>query len=133
MNIKFIIGFLISDSPANKNIIDKQRIKYMPPESLEFLVEEVNFDIWSYGCILIDIFSKDPVYKLNMSPEEIYRMHSLNLFPTIPNDINGLLKDIITRCLDKNPGTRIAIEELMQNIKILFENIIHSNINICKL
>lgn len=100
----------------------------MPPEALEFLVEELNFDIWSYGCILIDIFSKDPLYKLNMSPEEIYKMHSLNLFPVIPNDINGLLKDIITRCLDKNPGTRITIEELMQNIKILFENIVHSKI-----
>lgn len=107
----------------NKELIDKHRVKYMPPESLEFLIEELCFDIWSFGCLLIDIFSREmPIYKQNLSIEEIYKLHNINLFPVIPDDITGLLKDIISKCLDRNPDTRIKIDELMEHLNILFDN-----------
>lgn len=100
-------------------------MKYVPPESFEFLIEELNYDIWSFGCILIDIFSKEqPVYKLNLSQEELYKLHTINLFPSIPKDITGLLRDIILKCLDRNYETRINIHELMDNLNVLLDNMV---------
>jgi serine/threonine protein kinase len=118
---------LITEKPNNQDLIDKQRIKYIPPEALEFLTEELNYDIWSFGCILIDIFSKeDPIFRQNRSLEELFKLHTINMFPVIPKDITGLLRDIIVKCLDRNYETRISINELMENLNILLDNIITS-------
>ncbi len=122
-------GFLIGDNLNNFEFIQKQRNKYIPPETLQYLIEELCFDVWSFGCLLIDIFSKEqPLFRLNLSLEEVYKLHGMNLFPTIPNDINGLIKDIISRCLDRNHENRIKIEELMLNLNIYFDNF-NSGIN----
>jgi serine/threonine protein kinase len=116
-------GYLIGDKLNNDEIIQKQRNKYKAPESLQYLIEELCYDVWSFGCLIIDIFSKEePIFRLNLSLEEVYKLHNMNIFPNIPNDINGLLKDIVTRCLDRNHEKRIKIEELVLNMKIFFEN-----------
>jgi serine/threonine protein kinase len=94
----------------------------MPPESLEFLIDELGFDIWSFGCTLIDIFSKEPIWQLEFTVEEIYKLHGMKLYPFIPSDITGLLKDIIERCLERDHEKRIKIDELMYILNIFFES-----------
>lgn len=74
-------------------------------------------DIWSFGCILIDIFSKEnPIYKINITKNEIINSKK---FPVIPKDITGLTRDIVSRCLESNYESRININEL-DNIMIVF-------------
>ena len=104
----------------NLEYVEKYRSKYSPPEQLNnssFM--DIKNDIWSFGCILIDIFSKEsPIYKMNISKKDIIDGKK---FPTIPNDINGLLRDIISRCLDSNYETRITINELDNIMNVFFE------------
>ena len=101
------LGFLISEKLINQEIVDPHRIKYMPPESLLFLVEDLSFDVWSFGCILI----LNPIYKLKVTYRDLCKLHDIDLFPVVPNDINGLMKDLIVKCLDRNYETRISIAE----------------------
>ena len=78
-------------------------------------------DIWSFGCIMIDLFSKEnPIYKINITKKEIIESKK---FPIIPKDITGLPKDIISRCLDPNYETRISINELDNIMNVFFNNL----------
>jgi len=118
------LGFLICDKLVNQDQIEKQRLKYVPPEAFLFLVEDITHDIWSFGCLLIDLFSKDQqIFKLDLTYEELYKLHNNNLFPSIPSYINGLLKDIISKCLERNYQDRIGIEELSENLNILLDTL----------
>ena len=111
----------------NQDIIEKQRLKYVPPEAFLFLLEDISHDIWSFGCLLIDLFSKDhQIFKQNFTYDELSKLHNLNLYPDIPNDINGVLRDIITKCLDKNYQERITIAELSENLNILLDTLARS-------
>jgi len=93
----------------------------LPPEGLQFDFIDRSSDIWSIGCVLIDIFSDiQPIYKNNLTREEVYNGHDLKIFPVIPGDINGFLKDIITKCLDRNYESRIQAEDLLENWNIFF-------------
>jgi|LauGreDrversion4_2_1035121.scaffolds.fasta_scaffold265148_3 serine/threonine protein kinase len=86
---------------------------------------DIKNDIWSYGCILIDIYSKEnPIFKINITKKEILEG---NKFPLIPKDITGLMKDIISRCLDPNYETRINITELDTLMNVFLDNSNKSN------
>lgn len=91
-------------------------------------MEDLSYDIWSFGCILIDIFSDiEPIYKINATVIEVYNLHNLGIFPTIPSDIKGLIKDLIVKCLERNYEKRIHMKELIQNLEIFTENSLHSD------
>lgn len=106
--------------------MEKYRPKYSPPETLNnSSMMDLKNDIWSFGCILIDIFSKEnPIYRINISKKEIMQSKK---FPVIPNDITGLTRDIISRCLDTNYETRINIIELDNIMNVFFDNSLKSN------
>ncbi len=113
---------MISDKLINHEIIENSRYKYVPPEALCFLIEDISHDIWSFGCILIDLFSKEqPIFKQNLNFNELQKLHDNNLFPIIPNDINGILKDIVSKCLERNFQERISISELSENLNIVLD------------
>lgn len=118
-------GFLISDKPNNLELIEKERNKYRAYESFIFLTEELPYDIWSFGCILIDLFSKkEPIYKLNLSEDEIRKMHDIEAFPLISDEISGFLREIILKCLERVPDKRITIEELKESLTIFLQNML---------
>jgi len=124
-NFDFIIGFLISERPNNYELIEKERNKYRAYESFIYLTEELPYDIWSFGCILIDLFCKrDPIYKLNLSEEEIRKMHEIEAFPMITDEITGFLREIILKCLERVPDRRIHIDELNESLSIYLQNLI---------
>ncbi len=97
-------------------------MKYTPPETFLLGVEDISHDIWSFGCLLIDIFSKErQVFKYNLTGEELAKLHEINLFPEIPDDLSGVLRDIVTKCLEKNYQERIRIQELSDNLNVLLD------------
>ena len=113
----------ISEDQEFTDFYNSQMIKYLPPEKINFLTEDISSDIWSFGCLLIDLFSlTNPLYKLNLPAEEIYSLHEYNIFPQIPDDINGLLRDIIKSCLEPSFANRIKILSLRENISVLIKN-----------
>jgi len=124
IQIKFL-DFGIQITPEkliNNDLILNNRVKYQPPEYFNFNGEDLNYDLWSFGCILIDLYSNEKqIYNKNYDFEEINKLISKGNFPEIPKDINPLLLNIIYRCLERNYEKRIKIDELVNNMKIFFE------------
>ncbi len=115
-------GFIVTQNPPHQEEVELKRIRYLPPEGLQFDFIDKSCDIWSFGCILIDIFSKaEPIYKSRPSREEVFNGHDLKIYPNIPNDISGFIKDIINKCLERNYEIRINIEDLIESWNIFFE------------
>ena len=124
LTIKFL-DFGIQITPEkliNNDLILNERIKYQPPEYFNFNGEDLNYDLWSFGCILIDFYSENKINDKKFEFDEIKNLISNGKFPQIPNDINPLMLNIIYRCLERNYEKRIKIDELVNNMKIYFEN-----------
>ena len=120
------LGVLVNlEKFLSEEEIKKRKIKYAPPEYI--IQNEVNqsYDIYSFGCILIDLFSKDLnnciFANKNKSYEEYLSDIIDNKYPKIPNNINYLLQGIISRCLINDPKKRIKINELTYNLNILLD------------
>jgi serine/threonine protein kinase len=71
--------------------------------------------------------NSQPIYKLKFEIQELRNLHDKKAFPLIPNDINILLRDIISKCLERDHNNRINITELSYNLNILLDNITRSN------
>ena len=107
----------------NNDKIVKERMKYQPPEYFVFNGDDLNYDLWSFGCLLIDMYSTEsPIYDMEITQDELSKNICNGNFPKIPNDISPLLQNLIKRCLERDYIKRINIEELTNNMKIYFEN-----------
>ena len=121
----------------NNEAIKIERIKYSPPEYILESTINNSYDIYSFGCILIDIFStniKNTIMMKSYEQNEDYiKDVKENKYIKIPDNFNYLLHEIIKRCINPNPNKRIKINELYFNLNILLNKIkeynSHDNIN----
>ena len=87
---------------------------WMAPEVVLRKGHSFPADIWSFGCVLIEMvsgrppwsnYSKDTREVLNLIVKE-------NTYPDIPK-CSSLLFDVITKCLNKDPFQRPTTKELL--------------------
>ena len=111
----------------NKEIIQYDRMKYSPPEYLLKNKIDSSYDIYSFGCILIDLFSNDMNKTILAKSFKKYDDYIIeikeNEYPKIPDNLNFLLEEIIKNCINKDPDQRIKINELYYNLNILLDNL----------
>lgn len=123
--VKFLdFGILVnSERLFNNDITLKERIKYQPPEYFNFQGDDLNYDIWSFGCLLLDMYSTEkPIYSQTLTQNEINKKIMKGEYPEIPNDISPFLKNLLMRCFEKDYTKRIKIEEFLSNMTVFFEN-----------
>ena len=118
---------------ANNEEIKDNRIKYSPPEYLLENEMNISYDIYSFGCILIDLFSTDINKTIILKSYEQYDDYikelKENKYPIIPDDLNYLLQEIIKQCLNKDSNKRIKINELYFNLNLLLNKLQEYNSN----
>ena len=131
-NVKLIdFGMVVNmQNLQNETELRNIRIKYSPPEYILNNIMDQSYDIYSFGCILIDIFSE----KLNMIPLNNFLNYDMYLtkikngnYLKIPKEINCLLYGVISRILTDNCENRIKIDELKNNMDAILNE---SNLNI---
>jgi len=94
-------------------------LNYMSPEAIKGNQHGAKVgrasDVWSLGCILYQmVFGHTPFAHLPM----IQKIHAIANEGTpieIPGTGNPACEDAVRRCLDRNPKTRITIEQLLDH------------------
>ena len=106
-------GTCVSDPLFNNNNIVEERMKYQPPEYFRYKGEDLNYDLWSVGCFLIDMYStEEPIYCKKLSQKELVKgIFEDENYPKIPTDLSPLLQSILGRCFEKEIDKRVKIEE----------------------
>ena len=124
-------GTSVSDPLFNNDKIVDERMKYQPPEYFRYKGEDLNYDLWSTGCFLIDIYStEEPIYTKKMTQNELIKgIFEEENYPSIPSDLSPLLKSILGRCFEKDIDKRLKIDELVDNMRIFFDIDNYENLN----
>ena len=124
-------GTCVNDPLFNNDKIVEERMKYQPPEYFKYKGEDLNYDLWSTGCFLIDIYStEEPIYNKKMSQKEIIKgIFEDENYPKIPQDISPLLQSILSRCFEKDIDKRLKMDELVDNMRIFFDLDNYENVN----
>ncbi|KAL2498726.1 mitogen-activated protein kinase kinase kinase 21 [Abeliophyllum distichum] len=93
--------------------IDSYRgtLVYSSPESVEFGVLETSTDIWSLGCIVIEMITGEKIWK-NISKQELIN-EIVRGEPIIPQNISDIAKDFLQRCLAKERQKRWTADKLL--------------------
>lgn len=117
-------GILInSERLINNDAIVASRIKYQPPEYFNFQGDDLNYDIWSFGVLLLDLYSiEGAVYNNDkLTLNELSKKVPKGEFPIIPNDISPMLQNILKRCFERNYQKRIKINEFVEEMTTFFD------------
>jgi eukaryotic-like serine/threonine-protein kinase len=97
---------------------------YMSPEQARGKLVDRRTDIWSFGCVLFEMFSGTAPFKGTDVTEILSAIIQLDPDHTcLPADLPLELRRLIERCLRKNPRRRLqhigdaraALEDLIQN------------------
>ena len=106
------------DFPLGNQVVGTPH--YMSPEQWLGRPLSSRSDIYSYGCMLFEMFTGGPPFE-GRNMEELSRKHLLKNF-ALPSELNPsvprYLENIIVRCLSKEPSERFsAFEEIARELE----------------
>nr|GME03538.1 mitogen-activated protein kinase kinase kinase ANP1-like [Ipomoea batatas] len=102
--------------PSGVNIFGgfhRGSLLYTLLESLVSEMHEAPKDIWSIGCIVVEMITGNPAWRFNDSKDA-----SLNIVfkkPEIPEGISNRCKDFLEWCFESNPSTRLTAVMLLNH------------------
>ena len=114
---------------------------FMPPEALIHVPHQPveyreEIDTFSFGCVMLHIFSHawpspslsnlvDPVTHKLIPQSEIQRRDKY--LKEVPNEVEGVIVPLISRCLENHPGSRPSAEEVCKQLEPLVINRKHQS------
>jgi serine/threonine protein kinase len=97
---------------------------WMAPEIIDGLGHGTSCDIWSLGCVVIELLvGEPPFWELNHPNAMISIME--NERPPFPQNIDEEIDSFLTKCFIKDPNERATVKELQNHAWI----ILHWNTN----
>ncbi|QCE05508.1 mitogen-activated protein kinase kinase kinase [Vigna unguiculata] len=88
---------------------------YMSPESIIGLMG-TTLDIWSLGCIVIEMMTGFPPWTNIQSIEELkWKLGILEEVPKIPDELNWDCKNFLSKCFAKDPRERWSAPMLLDH------------------
>jgi serine/threonine protein kinase len=103
-------------------IVAKNSLYWTAPEVIENKGGEKSADIWSLGCLMYEMRTKNPPWaKSGNDPEKILKqMANSPNGPKLPrNAFSPLARSWLRRCIEKEPKKRATVEELLTDPFIL--------------
>ncbi|CAL9231778.1 unnamed protein product [Arabidopsis halleri] len=87
---------------------------YMPPESLHDGVAQKTLDLWSLGCLVLEMYvGKKPW--LGFNPDDFVSILSNGNAPEIPESLPCDAREFIQTCFARNPKERGTASELLSH------------------
>uniref|UniRef100_A0A1I8H7U3 Protein kinase domain-containing protein n=1 Tax=Macrostomum lignano TaxID=282301 RepID=A0A1I8H7U3_9PLAT len=93
-------------------------IAFMAPEVLRGENYGRSCDIWSVGCVIIEMVTTKPPWDmpdLSNHLALIYHIASSSDPPPLPDNMHPGLRDVLLRCVDPIPFNRPSAKELLQH------------------
>jgi hypothetical protein len=92
----------------------KGSLPWMAPEVIKQTGHGRKADIWSLGCVTIELLSgKPPWQDFENQLQAIMRVGLSNDIPDIPEGISAEAADFILKCVQRNPKQRPSASELL--------------------
>lgn len=87
---------------------------WMAPEIIEMSTPTAACDIWSVGCVVIELLTtKPPYFHLNQATA-LFRIVQDD-YPPIPEGISQALRDFLFNCFQKEPDMRSSALKLLEH------------------
>lgn len=104
-----------------------ERLRYAPPELIrgsQFRSATIQGDIWSIGCIILQIFGEDVPWAANTLREVRSRLQNCHYVP-IPKKIPLGMQKLICNCCNYNPKQRPKAAEILMQIEDEYKELVH--------
>ncbi|CAB4384200.1 unnamed protein product [Rhizophagus irregularis] len=87
---------------------------WMAPEIIELSGATTSSDIWSVGCVVIELIEgKPPYYNLDPMPA-LFRIVQ-DEHPPLPESASPVVKDFLMQCFQKDGNLRISAKKLLKH------------------
>ncbi|XP_062899020.1 mitogen-activated protein kinase kinase kinase 1 [Mobula hypostoma] len=93
-------------------------IAFMAPEVLRGQQYGRSCDVWSVGCVIIEMACAKPPWNAEKHSNHlalIFKIASATSAPIIPNHLSPALRDVALRCLELQPQDRPPSRELLKH------------------
>ena len=88
---------------------------WMAPEIMASSSSTRYSDIWSIGCIIIEMFQGEPPYNDKKELSDFIQIIKNKELPKIPNEMSTQLKDFVSKCLVYEPNKRFNVYQLKRH------------------
>ena len=72
-------------------------------------------DIWSIGCVILEMYQGEPPYYDKNGPLNVYKCIGKREPPKIPEGMSDQLKDFVQKCLVFDPSKRYNVYQLKRH------------------
>eukprot|EP00931_Biecheleriopsis_adriatica_P121615 TRINITY_DN96677_c0_g1_i2.p1 TRINITY_DN96677_c0_g1~~TRINITY_DN96677_c0_g1_i2.p1 ORF type:complete len:481 (+),score=77.83 TRINITY_DN96677_c0_g1_i2:53-1495(+) len=94
----------------------KGSILWMAPEVVKSVGYGRTADIWSFGCVLIEMGSAQPPWgKIDNPMQAMYKIGMSEETPALPEQLSDLCLDFARCCLQRDPRARLSSVELLEH------------------
>jgi hypothetical protein len=87
---------------------------WMAPEIISLSGAQYTSDIWSVGCMVIEMLTGKPPYFEHNAHTAFYKI-IMDLHPPLPPGCSPAVEDFLLLCLKKEPGLRPSASQLLQH------------------
>ncbi|KAL6047728.1 MAP kinase kinase, variant 2 [Balamuthia mandrillaris] len=87
---------------------------WMAPEVIEISGHSLRSDIWSVGCLVVQLIRGEPPYFQQPAMAAMFRIVS-DKHPPLPENISDDLADFLLKCWRKDPNHRPSAVELLEH------------------
>eukprot|EP00743_Colponemidia_sp_Colp-15_P006476 GILK01006971.1.p1 GENE.GILK01006971.1~~GILK01006971.1.p1 ORF type:complete len:1130 (+),score=224.67 GILK01006971.1:94-3483(+) len=87
---------------------------WMAPEIIEMCSPTTACDIWSVGCVVVELLTGHPPY-YDLAPMPALFRIVRDEYPPLPEDISPALKNFLLQCFQKDPALRVDAPTLLRH------------------
>ncbi|XP_033488717.1 uncharacterized protein LOC117260752 [Epinephelus lanceolatus] len=98
-------------TPVSTN--SQQTINYLPPEAFTEGTYDAKSDIWSVGCILYELYTREPAFFAETTLQLIPKIISGH-YPSRPENFSSELWGILKEIFSKDPQSRPTANEILK-------------------
>lgn len=113
---KYLLDYYVIDSrPSNCQMLP---LSWIPLESILFNKFSKQTDIWSFGCLLYELFSLGEVAYFGYSCKQVIDAVRSNLMPPQPSLCPNGVYNIMCKCLSDIPTNRPNIKQIYEQLNL---------------